>query len=572
MSFQPKSLWMPRDASCANNGEINYDNSGKIEPKRSHQWLMDGLPTQVFSNKRQALETIAVRPVPDVALVNIASWDSNTNFQAMPGQYTDRLFGSESMGSVSLVDRNIIPFNADDISMGRKYTVDQFANESSVNLSMSQSNEDPSSFLNFGGLRKVKINQVRESENMSSSMGNFHRRADNSRVSYRTGGNSISLAPAYHNRSENNVSTGPIYSKASENFISMSQTCRKEDGNFISMGHNYNKGSEGLLSMAQPFRKGDGCFISMDQAFWKGDVVESMGISYSKEHTNFISVGQSYGKPNLTSILPSFNKGNDIISMSHAYNRADANISQMNNTYEKGDSGILSVGQSYKGDSSKLSFGGVVDEPEGSVHGTIIGNYEIVIDSEGLAQGSEMPCHKEVINTRLNHTVNNSTATKVNSRTDKIKEPKAAKKVAPNNFPSNVKSLLSTGLLDGVPVKYVSWSREKNLKAVIRGTGYLCGCTECNYSKSLNAYEFERHAGCKTKHPNNHIYFENGKTIYAVVQELKNTSQDVLFDVIQNITGSPINQKNFRTWKASYQAAARELQRIYGKDEVKMPC
>lgn len=67
--------------------------------------------------------------------------------------------------------------------------------------------------------------------------------------------------------------------------------------------------------------------------------------------------------------------------------------------------------------------------------------------------------------------------------------------------------------------------------------------------QSLNAYEFERHAGCKTKHPNNHIYFDNGKTIYAVVQELKNTPQEVLFDAIQNVTGSTINQKNFRIWK-----------------------
>lgn len=65
----------------------------------------------------------------------------------------------------------------------------------------------------------------------------------------------------------------------------------------------------------------------------------------------------------------------------------------------------------------------------------------------------------------------------------------------------------------------------------------------------LNAYEFERHAGAKTKHPNNHIYFENGKTIYAVVQELKNTPQETLFDAIQNVTGSQINQKNFRVWK-----------------------
>lgn len=69
--------------------------------------------------------------------------------------------------------------------------------------------------------------------------------------------------------------------------------------------------------------------------------------------------------------------------------------------------------------------------------------------------------------------------------------------------------------------------------------------------EALNAYEFERHSGAKSKHPNNHIYFDNGKSIYSVVQELKNTPQEMLFDVIQNVTGATINQKNFRTWKGN---------------------
>lgn len=67
----------------------------------------------------------------------------------------------------------------------------------------------------------------------------------------------------------------------------------------------------------------------------------------------------------------------------------------------------------------------------------------------------------------------------------------------------------------------------------------------------LNAYEFERHAGCKTKHPNNHIYFENGKTIYQIVQELRSTPESLLFDTIQTVFGAPINQKSFRIWKGN---------------------
>lgn len=69
------------------------------------------------------------------------------------------------------------------------------------------------------------------------------------------------------------------------------------------------------------------------------------------------------------------------------------------------------------------------------------------------------------------------------------------------------------------------------------------------YKQVINAYEYERHAGCKTKHPNNHIYFDNGKTVYGIVQELRNTPQNLLFEVMQTITGSPINQKSFCLWK-----------------------
>lgn len=77
----------------------------------------------------------------------------------------------------------------------------------------------------------------------------------------------------------------------------------------------------------------------------------------------------------------------------------------------------------------------------------------------------------------------------------------------------------------------------------------MCQSVNGLFLQVINAYEFERHANCKTKHPNNHIYFENGKTIYGIVQELRNTPQNVLFEVIQTITGSPINQKCFRLWK-----------------------
>ncbi|KAG5610623.1 hypothetical protein H5410_021904, partial [Solanum commersonii] len=97
-----------------------------------------------------------------------------------------------------------------------------------------------------------------------------------------------------------------------------------------------------------------------------------------------------------------------------------------------------------------------------------------------------------------------------------------------NTFPTNVKSLLSGGLLDGVPMMYISMSSEKKIL--------------------LSATEFERHAGCKSHHANNYIYFDNGRTIHVVVQNLKKTPREMLFEVIQKIVGSPIDPRNFQTF------------------------
>nr|GLL40222.1 uncharacterized protein LOC109187050 [Ipomoea trifida] len=110
---------------------------------------------------------------------------------------------------------------------------------------------------------------------------------------------------------------------------------------------------------------------------------------------------------------------------------------------------------------------------------------------------------------------------------NKRKRQYTHRKTSVYSFPTNVKNLLSTGIFEGVPVKYVSWSRG-----------------------AVNAYEFEKHAGCDTKHPNNNIYFPSGKSLYSLVQELKVIPQnDLLFEAIQTASGTPINIKNFKAWK-----------------------
>ncbi|KAK9123526.1 hypothetical protein Sjap_013128 [Stephania japonica] len=131
-------------------------------------------------------------------------------------------------------------------------------------------------------------------------------------------------------------------------------------------------------------------------------------------------------------------------------------------------------------------------------------------------------------------------------------ELKMPNKVLPNSYLSSVKKLLSTGILEGLPVKYIEQEREL-LRGVIRDIGYLCGCSLCNFCRVVNAFEFEQHAGCKTRHPNNHIFLDNGKSVYSVVQELRNIPLSSLDGEIQTVIGGPVNEKSYLVWKESFE-------------------
>ncbi|XP_019192751.1 PREDICTED: uncharacterized protein LOC109187050 [Ipomoea nil] len=156
-----------------------------------------------------------------------------------------------------------------------------------------------------------------------------------------------------------------------------------------------------------------------------------------------------------------------------------------------------------------------------------------------------------------NDNINNNVPRK-NKR--KRSRPYSHPKMSVYSFPTNVKNLLSTGIFEGIPVKYVSWSRGNSLKGIIKGTNYLCSCERCKMNKAVNAYEFEKHAGCDTKHPNNHIYFPSGKSLYSVVQELKAiVENDLLFEAIRTASGTPINIKNFQAWKALYESPSNSF-------------
>lgn len=287
--FQNKGFWTSKATGCVNDGEIGYDNSSRIEPKRVHQWFLDDTEPEVFPNKKQAVESSNSRSFLGVPHPNLSSWENPSSFQSLPSQFTDRLFGSEPARSVNYGARNLPSFGLANLDMGRRgIEDDQFGNDSSVALSMSHTMEDPGSCLSYGGSRKVKINQVKET------------------------GNGVSL---------------PV-------------------------GHNFSKG-----------------------------------------------------------------------------------------------------------ESTTISFGGFHDDYESNPSGRHISSYDMLMSQSSVHQ-PEVVKKKELVDS--NRDIVLSTSQVVSTPKPKM-EHKTAKKVPPpNNFPSNVRSLLSTSILDGVPVKYISWSHEVN--------------------------------------------------------------------------------------------------------------
>ncbi|TYG86117.1 hypothetical protein ES288_A13G109700v1 [Gossypium darwinii] len=512
MSFQNQGIWMTKGAGCLNDGEMVYDTSSRIEPKRSHQWFMDGSETDIFPNKKQAVGVSTTNLFSGILNSNLSPWGNASGFHSISGQFAERLFDTESARAVNFDDRSMPSVSSEKVVMGRKLNEDIFTNDSSFCLSMSHTLEDLRSGLNLGGIRKVKVSEVKDSENiMSASMGYVFNGVDNT---------SVSNDHAYNKVEDGIMPMGSSYNKGDP----IGDTYERENNVFMSMGQSYNKSEDNnALAMSNAFDKGENTFISMGQTCMTDDSSVTVCQTYGKGDDSAISIGQSY---------------------------------------KKGDNYNLSIGQSYsRGESTIILFGGSNDDDDTNPPGRIVSGYNLLMGQSSVQRSN---ASSEKVSVISNNII--ASGAEVPRKKD---EQKTSKKLTSNNFPSNVRSLLSTGMLDGVPVKYIAWSQEKELHGVIKSSGYQCGCQTCNFSKVINAYEFERHAGCKTKHPNNHIYFENGKTIYGIVQELRSTPQNMLFDVIQTITGSPINQKCFWIWKESFLAATLELQRIYGKDEMK---
>ncbi|KAI5414766.1 hypothetical protein KIW84_040290 [Lathyrus oleraceus] len=86
------------------------------------------------------------------------------------------------------------------------------------------------------------------------------------------------------------------------------------------------------------------------------------------------------------------------------------------------------------------------------------------------------------------------------------------------------------------------------------------GNTEATYSRVLSAYEFEQHAGAKTRHPNNHVSLENGKPIYSIIHEIKTAPNSMPDEIIKNVAGASINEGTLQVRKESLLESNKRLE------------
>ncbi|KAG6761971.1 hypothetical protein POTOM_032450 [Populus tomentosa] len=118
-------------------------------------------------------------------------------------------------------------------------------------------------------------------------------------------------------------------------------------------------------------------------------------------------------------------------------------------------------------------------------------------------------------------------------------------------FPTKLKDLLDSGILEGQKVKYLRGPKvrgpgEKGLHGVVKESGILCFCDDCKGKEVVTPTIFELHAGSANKRPPEYIFLENGNTLRDVMNACKNSSLDILDEAIRLSIGfTPSKKSNF---------------------------
>ncbi|OVA17928.1 zinc finger protein [Macleaya cordata] len=175
-----------------------------------------------------------------------------------------------------------------------------------------------------------------------------------------------------------------------------------------------------------------------------------------------------------------------------------------------------------------------------------------VCKNEAIVVSSDV-CKNEAIVVTADVCINEATAEGEGKTTDMASplrtpstnklEMKMSKKIALTKFPTKTKELLETGMLEGLPIRYIFGKKKEGLKGMIKDCGILCFCSSCKGCNVVTPLQFERHAGSGNKRAPDYIYLENGNTIRDVLNACKDAPLDTLEATIQSaICSSPVKK------------------------------
>ncbi|MBA0858412.1 hypothetical protein Goshw_025812, partial [Gossypium schwendimanii] len=119
------------------------------------------------------------------------------------------------------------------------------------------------------------------------------------------------------------------------------------------------------------------------------------------------------------------------------------------------------------------------------------------------------------------------------------------------NFPTKLKDLFDSGMLEGANVRYARSSKvtrnsgSNELRGVIKGSGILCFCSACKGVNVVTPTLYENHAGSSNKRPAEYIYLENGHTLRDVMNACKDSSLTTLENALRMVIGSSMKKSSF---------------------------
>lgn len=445
-SFQNNIIWLPNGSGSVANGEICYETPTRIDQKRPNPWFMDSSEQELIVSKRHAVDPFKGTSGP--AVMESSLWHDGPHFQLE--SHAPTLFNPKAVRSSNVSDNNNPRVSAT-MNMERKDLGHQFGNDQSICLTMSHEVND-SLCLNSGP-RKVKVNEVRISENclpeyVGSTFGSGEKNDVMTTTFQRTSNNMFS-GPTFNSVVENGISVDPAY-KMDKNFASVGHSSSKRDGNFMLPNQYYNGIDNNVLSIGQAFNRGNYNVDALgDQYEKENSNLSSVCPTYNRGQENLFGLESFYSKVNETFISAGPGKGESHIAFQ---GQQDSTVASLGALFNKENSSILR-----KGEETTISFGGFQNNADERDHsGRVISSYEVLLN-QSSAQSSGALVQKDSTDQLSANAIPASSSKPEGA--PKSKDQKT-KKGSSNNFPSNVKSLLSTGILDGVPVKYVSWSRE----------------------------------------------------------------------------------------------------------------